>query len=163
MKITKYLFTMAAALGVLAGCYKPEMIQVSSPEDVIAPVLEAIDGPIDITAENMANGEVELKWSLADYGVQTQVDYSVEVATAAAPAEKVTVTSGITADTTAMAANLLTTKIAYEALNAILFNDLKLADGIAEDVVFTVAAKVGEYSKVYSNEVKVSAKVTAAE
>ena len=86
MKITKYLLSMAAALGMFAGCYKPEMVQVSAPEDVIAPVLEAIDGPIDITAENMASGVVEFKWSLADYGVLTQVDYSIEVATAAAPA-----------------------------------------------------------------------------
>ena len=163
MKITKYLLSMAAALGMFAGCYKPEMVQVSAPEDVIAPVLEAIDGPIDITAENMASGVVEFKWSLADYGVLTQVDYSIEVATAAAPAAVVTVTSGLTADTTALNANLMTAKIDYETLNQILFNDLALADGYAEDILFTVAAKVGEYPKVYSNAVKVSAKVTAAE
>ena len=163
MKITKYLLSMAAALGMFAGCYKPEMIQVSAPEDVVAPVLEAIQGPIDITAENMANGSVEFKWSLADYGVKTQVNYAIEVATAAAPTAVVTLTSGLTADTTALNTNLMTATVAYETLNQILFNDLKLGDGIAEDILFTVAAQVGEYSKVYSNSVKVSAKVTAAE
>ena len=160
MKITKYLVSMAAALGMIAGCYKPEMIQVSSPEDVIAPVLEAVEGPIEITAENMANGSVEFKWSLADYGVKTEVSYAIEVANASA---KATVTSGITADTTAMKANELSTKVAYEALNQILFNDLKLADGVAEEVSFTVVASVGELPKVYSNTVKVYVKVTAAE
>ena len=160
MKITKYLVSMAAALGMIAGCYNPEMIQVSSPEDVIAPVLEAVEGPIEITAENMANGSVEFKWSLADYGVKTEVSYAIEVANASA---KATVTSGITADTTAMKANELSTKVAYEALNQILFNDLKLADGVAEEVAFTIVASVGELPKVYSNTVKVSAKVTAAE
>ena len=160
MKITKYLVSMAAALGMIAGCYKPEMIQVSAPEDVIAPVLEAVEGPIEITAENMANGSVEFKWSLADYGVRTEVSYAIEVANASA---KATITSGITADTTAMNANKLVTSVAYETLNQILFNDLKLADGIAEEVAFTVVASVGEYPAVYSNSVKVSAKVTAAE
>ena len=160
MKITKYLVSMAAALGMIAGCYKPEMIQVSSPEDVVAPVLAAVEGPIEITAENMANGSVEFKWSLADYGVKTEVSYAIEVANASA---KATVASGVTADTTAMQANELSTKVAYEDLNQILFNDLKLADGVAEEVSFTVVASVGEYPKVYSNSVKASVKVTAAE
>ena len=48
-------------------------------------------------------------------------------------------------------------------LNQILFNDLKLADGIAEDVTFMIGSRVGNYEKVYSNEIKVSCKVTAAE
>ena len=121
MKITKYLFSIAAALGVFAGCYKPEMVQVSAPEDVIAPVLEAIEGPIEITAENMANGSVEFKWSLADYGVKTEVSYAIE---AASTSDKATLTSGLKADTTAMNANQLVTSIAYEVLNQILFNDL---------------------------------------
>ena len=160
MKITKYLVSLAAAVGMVAGCYKPEMIQVSSPEDVIAPVLEAVEGPIEITAENMAGNSVEFKWSLADYGVMTEVKYAIEAANASA---KATLTSGVTADTTALNANQLTAKIEYETLNQILFNDLKLADGIAEEVSFTVVATVGEYPAVYSNTIKVSCKVTAAE
>ena len=111
MKITKYLLSMAAALGMFAGCYKPEMIQVSSPEDVIAPVLEAVEGPIEITAENMAGNSVEFKWSLADYGVMTEVKYAIEAANASA---KATLTSGVTADTTALNANQLTAKMAAE-------------------------------------------------
>ena len=154
MKITKYFLSMAAALGMIAGCYQPEMVQISAPENVVAPVLEAVEGPIEITAANMALESVVFNWSAADYGVKTQVNYSLEAATAAAPGTVVTITSGLT-DTT--------TVVAYETLNQILFNDLKLADGIAENVVFKIGAQVGEYSKIYSNEVTVSCKVTAAE
>ena len=152
---------MAAALGMLAGCYKPEMVQISAPEDVVAPVLEAVEGPIEITAANMANGEVAFAWTPAEYGVNTQVDYSLEVAAAAAPETKVTITSGITEP--AVDTTHITTKVTYETLNAILYNDLGLADGVAEDVLFFVGAKVGEYAKIYSEGVKVSAQITAAE
>ena len=154
---------MAAALGMIAGCQKPEMVQIAAPEDVVAPVLEAVEGPVEITPSNMVDGKVAFTWSLADFGVLTQVNYSLEAATAANPSAKVTITSGITADADALAAGELTSEVAYEALNAILFNDLKLNDGVAEDVIFTVGAKVGEYAPVYSNAITVSCKVTAAE
>ena len=154
MKITKYFLSMAAALGMIAGCQKPEMIQIAAPEDVVAPVLEAVEGPIEITPSNMVDGKVTFTWSAADYGVATQVNYSLLAATAAAPETTVSITSGLT---------ITNVEVAYEALNAILFNDLKLNDGVAEDVVFTVGAKVGEYTPVYSNSITVSCKVTAAE
>ena len=154
MKITKYFLSMAAAIGMIAGCQKPEMIQIAAPEDVVAPVLEAVQGPIEITPSNMVDGKVTFTWSAADYGVATQVNYSLLAATAAAPEATVSITSGLTTTEA---------EVAYEALNAILFNDLKLNDGVAEDVVFTVSAKVGEYAPVYSNAITVSCKVTAAE
>ena len=154
MKITKYFLSMAAVIGMIAGCQKPEMVQIAAPEDVVAPVLEAVEGPIEITPSNMVDGVVAFTWSAADYGVPTQINYSLEAATAAAPDAKVTITSGIT--TTSAEVN-------YETLNAILFNDLKLADGVAEDVNFCIGVKVGEYAKIYSNVVTVSCKVTAAE
>jgi len=154
MKITKYFLSMAAAAAMVAGCYKPEMNQIAAPEDVVAPVLEAVEGPIEITPSNMVDGVVAFTWSAADYGVPTQINYSLEAATAAAPETMVTITSGITTTST---------EVDYETLNAILFNDLKLADGVAEDVNFCIGVKVGEYAKIYSNVVTVSCKVTAAE
>ena len=154
MKITKYFLSMAAAVGMIAGCQKPEMIQIAAPEDVKAPVLDAIAGPIEITPTNMALEKVTFSWSAADYGVHTQVNYSLEAARAAAPETVVTITSGLTATTA---------EITYEVLNQILFNDLKLADGVAEDVTFKIGAKLGEYEKIYSNVITVSCKVTAAE
>ena len=163
MKITKYFLSMAAALGMIAGCQMTDMVQIAAPEDVVAPVLEAVEGPIEITPSNMVDGKVAFTWSLADYGVMTQVNYSLEAATAADPDTKVTITSGITANAEALEAGKISTEIAYEALNAILFNDLKLNDGVAEEVLFTIASKVREYAPVYSNSVAVSCKVTAAE
>lgn len=145
---------MAAAAAMVAGCYKPEMNQIAAPEDVVAPVLEAVEGPIEITPSNMVDGVVAFTWSAADYGVPTQINYSLEAATAAAPDSKVTITSGITTTSA---------EVDYETLNAILFNDLGLADGVAEDVNFCIGVKVGEYAKIYSNVVTVSCKVTAAE
>ena len=163
LKITKYFLSMAAALGMIAGCQMTDMVQIAAPEDVVAPVLEAVEGPIEITPSNMVDGKVAFTWSLADFGVMTQVNYSLEAATAADPDTKVTITSGITANAEALEAGKISTEIAYEALNAILFNDLKLNDGVAEEVLFTIASKVGEYAPVYSNSVAVSCKVTAAE
>ena len=154
MKITKYFLSMAAAAAMVAGCYSPEMNQIAAPEDVVAPVLEAVEGPIEITPSNMVDGVVAFTWSAADYGVPTQINYSLEAATAAAPDAKVTITSGITTTSA---------EVDYETLNAILFNDLGLADGVAEDVNFSIGVKVGEYAKIYSNVVTVSCKVTAAE
>ena len=154
MKITKYFLSLAAAVGMFAGCQTPEIIKIAAPEDVVAPVLGEIDGPIEITPTNMGLEKVTFAWSAADYGVPVQVNYSLEAATAAAPDTKVAITSGLT--TTSV-------EVTYEVLNQILFNDLKLADGVAEDVVFTVGAKVGETAKIYSNAVTVTCKVTAAE
>ena len=139
---------------MIAGCQKPEMIQIAAPEDVVAPVLEAVEGPVEITPDNMVGSKVTFVWSAADYGVATQVNYALEAATAAAPETKVSITSGLTKTTV---------DVDYETLNGILFNDLKLGDGVAEDVLFTVSAKVGEYAPIYSNTITVSCKVTAAE
>ena len=147
MKITKYFLSMAAAIGMIAGCQKPEMVQISSPEDVVAPVLETFEGPIEITPSNLGLEDIVLTWSLADYGVPTQIDYSVEAAVAANPDTKVIITSGIVADDKEQEAGSISEKITYETLNAVLFNDLKLEDGVAAEVNFTIGSKVGEYAK----------------
>ena len=153
MKITQYFLSMAAALGMIAGCQKPEMVQMLPMEDVVAPVLAEV-APIEITAENLGLESASFSWTAADYGVQTQINYAIEVSSAS-HADKVVVTSGIS-DTTFV-------KVPYEALNAIFLYDLELASGVAEDVQFVVSAKVGESPKVYSNVVTVSASATEAE
>ena len=163
MKITKYFLSMAAAVGMIAACQKTEMVQIAAPENVMAPVLEAVEGAIEITPSNLGLEKAAFTWSLADFGVKTQVNYSLEAATAANSDAKVVIVSGITADAEALEAGSLTFTVEYEKLNAILFNDLKLNDGVAENVLFTVGAKVGEYAPVYSNAITVSCKVTAAE
>ena len=143
---------MAAAIGMIAGCQKPEMVQMSPIEDVVAPVLSEV-AAIEITSENMGLESAAFTWTAADYGVKTQVNYAIEVSSAN-HAEKVVVTSGIN-DTKAT--------VPYEALNAIFLYDLELASGVAEDVQFVVSAKVGESPKVYSAPVTVTVSATAAE
>ena len=152
MKITKYILSMAAAIGMIAGCQKPEMIQISAPEDVVAPVLNAV-ADINITASTLATESVTLSWSAADFGAKTQIDYAIEVAKSGS-AEKVIVTTGVTSTSTV---------IPFEAMNAILLYDLGLVSGVSESVDFYVSAKVGEYTKVYSNAVTTNVTVTEAE
>ena len=129
-----------------------------SAEDVVAPVLEALDGPISITPTNMGLEKVTFSWTPADYGVATEVNYSIE---AEAAGTKVVIVSGIN-DTTTVSSHINAT-VTYDALNQILFNDLMLESGLEEEVAFSVSAKVGNSAKVYSNVIKVLCTVTAAE
>lgn len=152
MKITKYILSLAAAAGMIAGCQKPEIVQIAAPENVVAPVLEAVQD-IEITPSNLGIESVTFNWSAADYGVQTQVNYAIEVAPSGKDS-KVVITSGISETTTV---------IPYETLNAVFLYDLEFASGIAENVDFYVSARVGESAKVYSQPVTVSASATAAE
>ena len=121
---------MAAALGMIAGCQKPEMVQMLPIEDVVAPVLAEV-APIEITAENLALESASFSWTAADYGVKTQINYAIEVSSAN-HADKVVVTSGLTETKTT---------VPYESLNAILLYDLGLVSGVAEDVQFVVAQR----------------------
>ena len=129
-----------------------------SAEDVVAPVLEALDGPISITPTNMGLEKVTFSWTPADYGVATEVNYSIE---AEAAGTKVVIVSGIN-DTTTVSSHINAT-VTYDALNQILFNDLELESGLEEEVAFSVSARVGNSAKVYSNAIKVLCTVTAAE
>lgn len=152
MKITKYILSMAAAIGMFAGCQKPEMVQILAPGDILAPVLADLDDEIAITADNLGLNTLEVKWTKADYGVNTQINYAVEIAKAGSD-DKTVITSGITADNT---------KISYEALNSVLI-DMEFTPGELTDVEFYVSSQVGQYTKSYSNAVAVKISCTAAE
>ncbi len=152
MKITKYFLSLAAAVGMIAGCQKSEIVQIAAPEDVVAPVLQDV-ADFEITADNLGLESITFEWSAADFGAMTQVDYAIEVALAGNE-KKAVVTSGITD---------LKSTVTYEALNAILIYDLALESGVATDVDFFISAKVGEYAKVYSAPVAVKATGTKAE
>ncbi len=152
MKITKYFLSLAAAVGMIAGCQKQEMVQIAAPEDVVAPVLQDIDD-IEITADNLGLESVTFEWNSADFGADAQIDYAVEVAKAG-NAKKVAITSGIT-DTVSV--------VSYETLNGILIEDLQLESGEQTNVEFFISAKIGEYEKIYSAPVAVKVTATKAE
>ena len=122
----------------------------------IAPVMHDIDSAgvknqMIITADNQTS-KVTFTWDAADFGVKTQVDYSVEVALGDGP--KKVVVSGITKTE---ASNT------YEAINQVLFNGLGLKENVLTDVNFYVGATVGAAQTLYSEPVVVKASVTAAE
>ncbi len=150
MKITKYFLSLAAAVGMIAGCQKPEMVEIAAPENVVKPVLEAIDD-IQITKENLNEGSVTIKWSAADFGAATQINYALELAVAGSDGKHV-LTSGIT-DTE--------TVVAYMNLNTFLLSDLGCTANVPADINLYISAKVGEYAKVYSEALAV--KVTPME
>ena len=155
MKIKRYLLLLAAATGLVAACQKQEMVMFDISK-AVAPVMHDIDSAgvknrMIITADNQ-NSKVTFTWDAADFGVRSQVDYSVEVAVGDGP--KQVVISGITATD---ASNT------YEAVNQVLFNGLGLKENILTDVNFYVGATVGSAQTVYSAPVAVKVSCTEAE
>lgn len=153
MKITKYILSLAAAIGLAAGCQKAEMVQMLPMDEAVAPVLSKLPEKIVITPLNMTTDSVVFNWTSADFGVKTQISYSIEVAEKGGTVKAI-VSSGIT-DTTAV--------LYYETINSALYESLELLDATATDVEFSVSAYTGESAKVYSNAVPVNATCTAAE
>ena len=153
MKITKYILSLAAAIGMIAGCQKAELVQMLPAEDIVAPVLADLPESIVITPKNMAIDTVEFLWTKADFGAPTQVTYAIEVSEANGE-KKAVISSGIT-DTTAV--------LLYESINVALYEGLELPDGVASAVNFFVSAYTGESVKVYSAPVAVNVTPTAAE
>lgn len=146
---------LAAAAGLTAACQKQEMVMLDMSQ-AIAPVMHDIDSAgvknqMIITAGNQIS-KVTFTWDAADFGVKTQVDYSVEVAVGDGP--KHVVVSGIT---TTDASNT------YEAVNQVLFNGLELKENVLTDVNFYVGATVGSAQTLYSEPVVVKVSCTAAE
>ena len=122
----------------------------------IAPVMHDIDSAgvknqIIIKAENQT-AKVTFTWDAADFNVNTQVDYSVEVAVGDGP--KAVILSGITKTEGQQT---------YEAINQTLYNTLGLKENVLTDVNFYVGATVGAAQTLYSAPVVVKVSVTAAE
>lgn len=153
MKITKYILSMAAAAGMLAACQEPEMVQMVSPEDVVAPVLHELDGPIVITPDNKDDSVAVFSWEPADFGVTTQIDYVLELSKVDGSAKK-TLASGVTKTEAT---------VAYLDLNGIIYADFELEAGIPHELLLTVGASVGVTETFWSEPMTITASATAAE
>ena len=155
MNIKRYLLSIAAAAGLFAACDKPEMVQMNI-ADAVAPVMhdvtvgEAVNEMI-ITAANQST-KVDFTWDGADFGVKTQINYSVEASIG--EGKKFVLLSGITKTEGSQT---------YEALNQILYADMELVEGELTDVNFFIGAQVGEAQKIYSAPIVIKVSVTAAE
>ena len=152
MKFARYATMLAAAAGLFAACQKLDEATAYAPEDVVAPVLHGLPAEIVITSENM--GEIQtFTWDAADFGVLTQINYSIEAAVGdEAP---VVLFSDLTGTSTEQP---------YESINTKLVYDVGVEPDTPTAVNFYVSATIGtDYKKVYSEPVSVTMTVTKAE
>ena len=152
MKLARYATMLAAAAGLFVACQKLDEAKVFSPEQVVSPVLHALPAEIAITAENM--GEIQtFTWDAADFGVLTQINYSIEAAVGdEAP---VVLFSDLTGTSTEQPNESINTKLVY---------DVEVEPDTPTAVNFYVSATIGtDYKKVYSEPVSVTMTVTKAE
>ena len=111
MKLARYVTLLAAIVGVASACQKLDEVRTYAPEDVIAPVLHDLPAEIAITAENMGQTQV-LTWDAADFGVQTQNNYSLEAASG--DGEPQVLFSDLTATSTEQPYESINTKLVYD-------------------------------------------------
>ena len=133
------------------------MVQAYAPEDVVAPVLHStLPEEIVVTSDNMGT-PVTFTWDAADFGVKTQINYSVVAA--------------YNSDTLAVMTGLSSTsaELTYEALNAPLAlavedGGLGVPSGTPTEVQFMISATIGStFGTYYSEGVPVTMTVTKAE
>ena len=157
MKLLRHISILAAAAGLLCACQELEMVQAYAPEDVVAPVLHStLPEEIVVTSDNMGT-PVTFTWDAADFGVKTQISYSVVAA--------------YNSDTLAVMTGLSSTsaELTYEALNtplalAVEDGGLGVPSGTPTEVQFMISATIGStFGTYYSEGVPVMMTVTKAE
>lgn len=139
---------LAAAVGMTAACQKEEFVTFN-PEDVVAPVLHAVED-IVVTVDNKSEA-VTFTWDAADFGVKTQVYYSLDMAKGG---KTVNLFSGVSG--TSM-------NVSLDNINNKAFNDLEIPSGEAGDVTFTLGAKLNVGETFYAAPVAAKVTPTAAE
>lgn len=152
MKIKRYAMMLAAAAGLFTACQKLDELKVYNPENVVAPVLHTLPEAITITAENMGETQV-FTWDAADFGVSTQINYSLEAAYGdGQPTVLFTDLTGTSSEQP------------YESLNTKLVYDVGVPTESPQTVNFYISATIGTgYAKYYSDPVAVTMTVTEAE
>lgn len=152
MKIKRYAMMLAAAAGLLTACQDLDEPRTYAAEDVVAPVLHALPEAITITAENMGETQV-FTWDAADFGVTTQINYSLEASYGdGEPQVLFTDLNGTS------------TEQPYESINTKLVYDVAVPTDGPQKVYFYISATIGTgYAKYYSEPVAVTMTVTEAE
>lgn len=152
MKIKRYAMMLAAAAGLLTACQDLDEPRTYAAEDVVAPVLHALPEAITITAENMGETQV-FTWDAADFGVPTQINYSLEASYGdGEPQVLFTDLNGTS------------TEQPYESINTKLVYDVAVPTDGPQKVYFYISATIGTgYAKYYSEPVAVTMTVTEAE
>ena len=148
MKITKYLTMLAAVVGMTAACQKEEFVTFN-PDNVVAPVLHAVED-IVVTVDNKSEA-VTFTWDAADFGVKTQIYYSLDMAK---DGKSVNLFSGVSG--TSM-------NVSMENINNKAYNDLAIPADEAGEVTFTLSAKLNVGASYPAAPVKAKVTPTAAE
>ena len=157
MKITRYAMMLAAAAGLFTACQELDEVRAYDPSKVVPPVLHALPGEIVITPENMGETQT-FTWDAADFGVLTQINYSIEASYN--DGAKLVLFTGLDGTSSEQT---------FESLNNVLAlavedGGLGLPSGEAAGVEFYVSATIGSnYEKFYSEPVSVSVTATTAE
>lgn len=148
---------LAAATGLLSACQKLDEVKAYDPDKVVAPVLHALPGEIVITPDNMGSTQT-FTWDAADFGVRTQINYSIEASYN--DGAKLVLFTGM---------NGTSSEQTYESLNNILAlsvedGGLGVPSGEPTDVDFYISATIGtDFEKFYSAPATVRMTVTTAE
>ncbi|WP_295890571.1 SusE domain-containing protein [uncultured Alistipes sp.] len=152
MKIKRYAMMLAATTGLFAACQDLDEMHTYAPEDVVAPVLHNLPEEIVITSENMGETQV-FTWDAADFGVSTQINYSLEAS--CGEGDPVVLFADLT-DTS--------TEQPYESINTKLVYDAGVEPDTPTQVNFYISATIGtDFEKFYSAPVAVTMTVTKAE
>lgn len=152
MKLAGYIIPLlASAVGFSTACQKLDKAKALATDSATAPVLHTLPPAMTITPENLGDTQV-FAWDAADFGVHTQINYSLEAATGdAEPQELYT-------DLTQTS-----TEQPYESINAKLLHDLGIEADTPTVVRFYVSATIGtDYGKVYSAPAEVTVRATEA-
>jgi len=140
---------MAAVVGMTAACQKEEFVTFHA-EDVVAPVLKPVED-IVVTVDNKDNGSVKFSWEAADFGVKTQIFYSLDMK----KGEKtVSLFSGVSGTESS---------VSLESINNKAFNDLEIASDEATEVTFVLGAKLNVGETFYATPVTAKVTTTSAE
>ena len=134
---------LAAATGLLSACQKLDEVKAHDPDKVVALVLCAAR-EIVITPDNMGSTQT-FTWDAADFGVRTQINYSIEASYN--DGAKLVLFTGM---------NGTSSEQTYESLNNILAlsvedGGLGVPSGEPTDVDFYISATIGtDFEKFYS-------------
>ena len=129
MKFFKYII-LSAAVAMFASCETDlDTVQINNPEEFVAPEIKGEYGDITVTAANAKTESVEFAWSAADFGLPTEVIYSVYLSYG---------------DKSALLEQKKETKAAftYEDINSIALSGLGIAPNATGNVSAYVTAKM---------------------
>ncbi len=147
-----------AGVGALTACQDLDELRTYAPESVVSPVMGTLPSQMVITPDDFED-VLKFTWAHADFGVDTQVNYSVE-ASLGGVEDALSLVTGVAQNST---------ELNYETINGRLA--LPVEDGglgvpvdTPTEVKFYVSATIGlNFAKYYSSPVAVTVTTTAAE